>query len=281
MDFQNAFWISGEVGEAAPDFRREFFLEDFVGAEITICGLGFFELYINGSKVSDDLLVPAWSNYEKRENRKLLYPLADDFSRYRTCFLRYNVEDSLRCGANAIGVRLGNGWYHQTRRLVEGELDYGEPKLSLELVISHSDGSKEYIDCSEGFTVCASEIVENNIFHGEKYDLRRGHPGWTEPGFDDSSWQSPVRVTGPQSEFCQQYAPTDKQMREIIPQLVLDNGRVKIYDCGENITGYVRTCLKNRKRRLFCQKRPLSTSKILVNRAIAVVSAANYSGSSP
>lgn len=76
MDFQNAFWISGEVGEAAPDFRREFFLEDFVGAEITICGLGFFELYINGSKVSDDLLVPAWSNYEKRENRKLLYPLA-------------------------------------------------------------------------------------------------------------------------------------------------------------------------------------------------------------
>lgn len=239
MNFQHAVWIAGDTGAAAPDFRREFVLDDFIQAEITICGLGFFELYINGRRVGSDLLVPVWSNYEKRENRRLLYPLQDQFSRYRTYFLRYGVTEYLRRGPNAMGIRLGNGWYHQTRRLVEGDLDYGRPKLSLELVVTHPDGSKERIDCSEGFTVCASEILENNIFYGERHDLNKLHPGWTEPGFDSSGWQQSVQVPGPESQFCLQEAPADTVIRELTPQLIRTNGSVRLYDCGENITGYV------------------------------------------
>ena len=63
-------------------------------------------------KVSDDLFVPVWTNYEKRENRRLLYPLQDELSNYRTYYLEYDVSSYLNEGVNTIGVMLRNGWYH-------------------------------------------------------------------------------------------------------------------------------------------------------------------------
>ena len=47
----------------APYFRKEFTL-DFVPAkaEITICGLGFYELYINGKNITKGPLAPYISN---------------------------------------------------------------------------------------------------------------------------------------------------------------------------------------------------------------------------
>ena len=75
MDWQKATWISGDTSCTAPMFRQDFAVEALETATIIICGLGFFELYLNGARVGDDLFVPVWSNYEKRENRRLLYPL--------------------------------------------------------------------------------------------------------------------------------------------------------------------------------------------------------------
>ena len=75
MDWQKATWISGDTSCTAPMFRQDFAVEALEKATIISCGLGFFELYLNGARVGDDLFVPVWSNYEKRENRRLLYPL--------------------------------------------------------------------------------------------------------------------------------------------------------------------------------------------------------------
>ena len=63
-----------------------------------VTGLGWFELYLNGSKIGNDVLVPALSDYSKR-----------------VYYLTYDVTSQLHQGANAIGVILGNGRFFAPR----------------------------------------------------------------------------------------------------------------------------------------------------------------------
>ena len=46
----------------APEFRRTFVLNDFRRAELTICGLGFYELGVNGVCITKGRLAPYISN---------------------------------------------------------------------------------------------------------------------------------------------------------------------------------------------------------------------------
>ena len=49
-----------------PLFRRTFNLNNTIeSASINICGLGHYELYINGNKIGDRFLAPGWSFYQK------------------------------------------------------------------------------------------------------------------------------------------------------------------------------------------------------------------------
>lgn len=78
----------------APYIRKSFEL-DFVPerAEITICGLGFYELYINGENITKGPLAPHISN-------------PDDLCYYDN----YDITEKLKEGKNAIGIILGNGF---------------------------------------------------------------------------------------------------------------------------------------------------------------------------
>ena len=78
MGIQNAKWVRAETN-AAPVIRKTLVVENPEGAEIDVCGLGFFELYINGKKVSDDRFVPSWSDYGSRDLSTLTYPIRDSF----------------------------------------------------------------------------------------------------------------------------------------------------------------------------------------------------------
>ena len=87
---KEAKWVTAGPDCEAPIFHSSLIWNpEDKNAVISICGLGFFELYINGSKVSEDLLVPSWSDYEPRKERRLLYPLHDTFS-HRIYYLDYD-----------------------------------------------------------------------------------------------------------------------------------------------------------------------------------------------
>ena len=49
--FGNAKWLGFDGITRTPVVRASFDAGDTVKAEITICGLGYFELYINGRRV--------------------------------------------------------------------------------------------------------------------------------------------------------------------------------------------------------------------------------------
>jgi len=67
-------------------------------------GLGYFELYVNGAKVGDDVLVPNQTNYGKRDDlMEQNIPLPDDFADYKVMYLAYDITNLLVTGSNAIG----------------------------------------------------------------------------------------------------------------------------------------------------------------------------------
>ena len=65
-DDWHAKWIGLDTGETMPIFRKEFVIEKPIErAEVHICGLGQYELRLNGAKVGDYVLDPGWTDYRK------------------------------------------------------------------------------------------------------------------------------------------------------------------------------------------------------------------------
>ncbi len=222
--FKNAKWIEC-TGSEAPVFRKSFSALKGENAEIIICGLGFFKLFINGRKVSDDLLVPNTTCYNERDLVKFQFPIYDELS-YRTYCMKYDISDYLNDGENILEVILGNGYYNQNVRMAEGNVVYGTPKLCF--LIEKASGSvisDETTLSHRGF------ITFNNLYYGEKHDYTLYPQGLD--GFAESTV-----IPAPESEYYIQFSPADKVIRTIKPVLLKDEGATKLYDAGENTVGY-------------------------------------------
>lgn len=222
--FKDAKWIEC-TGSDAPIFRKTFTAQKGEKAEIIICGLGFFKLFINGKKVSEDLLVPNATCYEWRDLSKLVYPLHDEMS-FRIYCMKYDISDYLNDGENVLTAIVGNGYYNQVSRHAEGVVKFGDPKLCF--LIEKESGrviSDESTLSHKGF------ITFNNLYDGEKHD-------YTLCPKEEEDFAQSTEVAAPESEFHIQFSPADKVIRTITPVLLKDEGERKLYDCGENITGY-------------------------------------------
>lgn len=92
-------WISDTHNihlKPAAYFRKEWDAKRTIReARAYIAVAGLYELYINGSRVGDHRLDPAYTRFDRR-----------------TLYLTHDVTQLLKQGNNAIGVLLGNGWYN-------------------------------------------------------------------------------------------------------------------------------------------------------------------------
>lgn len=205
-----------------PIFRKFFVLEDtpVSSARVAICGLGQFELSINGVKVGDHFLDPPWSDY------------AD------TCYyVTFDVAELLKPGDNVLGVMLGHGMYHVPGgRYAKFVGSFGLPKLILCLVITQ--GNKQRIIASDStWKTDEGPVTFSCIYGGEDYDGRREQPGWDLPGFDDSQWKSIEVVEGPGGVLRPAISPPIKVIRRLKPVSIarLADGRYEV-DLGENLS---------------------------------------------
>ncbi len=216
-------WITTNA-KTAPMIRRRFSLPEVADGQLTICGLGFFEATINGKPVTDELFNPVWSDYEPRENRRILYPIADTFT-HRVYYRVYEVTHLLQAGENTLEVMLGNGWFNQRERNVEGDFWYREPMLSFTLTVG-----EQQVESDEQCEYRESHITFNNIYFGEHHDYRG----------DFNTWHPCEFCEPPKGVLQQQTSPCDKVIRRITPKLIWQKDDQALYDMGENITGHVR-----------------------------------------
>ncbi len=229
-----------ELPPPAPMLRKEFNVNKEVAeARAFVTGLGYFEFYVNGNKVSDDVLVPNQTNYGKRPGlEKAGIPLADNFREYRVMYLSYDITDLLRKGENVMGAIVGNGFYNAP---INWTQSYGTPRFLGQVYITYTDGTEDVILSDESWKVSESPITMDLIYQGEHYDARMEQPGWNAPGFDDSSWENAVLRKKPEGIMKAHMSPADKVMERLKPVSVIKNADGRYYvDFGEEISGWIR-----------------------------------------
>ena len=230
--FGSAEWVTCESGCTSPVIKGSFFIEKPGRAEITVCGLGFFSLWINGREVSEDKFVPVNSQYCKRDLTAFEYPITDELS-YRTYAVRYDISKFLVGGENDIRAVLGCGWFAQKKRNAEGYTKYGDIKLCYKIDAEDRDGKLYTFVSDEKLLWRQSRITENNIYFGEAHDMDLSDELTARDGF-----KKVIKAPAHETEFFIQDFPADRVTRTIEPKKLADLGAVSVYDMGENISGY-------------------------------------------
>lgn len=168
----------------APLFRRAFNLDKMPEkAEILISGLGFYDLYINGEKITKGLLAPYISN-------------TDDWVYYDL----YDLVPYLQVGENVIGVMLGCGMQNPVSTIWDFDkaIYMSSPKLAFSFRAECGEDILEFdaTDC-----VCSeSAMTFNSLRCGVFYDARLEQDGWNDVGFDDSAWKPVLRAENPRGK---------------------------------------------------------------------------------
>jgi len=246
-----AKWISctpEEVGREhtytgpAPFFRKVFELPQAVAsARSYICGLGFYELYLNGRKVGDHVLSPNQTDYDSRSLQNLIYPFRDK-TRTRALYLTYDVTAYLQEGRNVAGIILGNGWSNQRDRLAEGYMWYESPKVIFQMECGSTAGIIETVVTDETWKVSTSgPITHDGIFTGEDYDARLEMNSWLEPDYEATAWTQAEVVRPPVGPLEAQISVPDRIVQTIQPISVTSPrpGTCR-FDMGQNLAGWAR-----------------------------------------
>ena len=172
--------------DPAPLFRHEFALAAPVRrARLYVTGLGYYEAFLNGARVGDQVLDPGWTMYGKR-----------------VFYSTYDVTSQIRQGRNCVGVMLGNGWYNPLPLRMWGNLNLrdhlaiGRPRFIAQLEVELADGSRRSIASDGNWRVADGPLVFNSVYLGEVYDARLEPQGWALPGFDDRAWRRAAPATG-------------------------------------------------------------------------------------
>jgi alpha-L-rhamnosidase len=194
-----------------PMFRRSVAVSKPVTqAIVRVCGLGQFELQINGQKVGDSVLDPGWTNYRK------------------TClYVTFDVTDKLKPGDNGLTVLLGNGMFNVVAgRYTKFKGSFGLPKLIAQLQIEYADGSTDCIATDKSWTVADGPITFSSIYGGEDYDARLEEP---------ASFSAAVETDSPGGRLMASSAPPVRIERVLDPIAITQpSPGVFVYDLGQN-----------------------------------------------
>lgn len=212
--------------EPGPMVRRDFRLDKSpVRARLYITSRGLYQAEINGGIVGDEVLTPGWTSYNKR-------------LQYQT----YDVTDLLKEGDNAIGVRLGDGWYRGFIAFRGNRNAYGDHVgLLCQLEVTGEDGKTEIIESDTSWKASIGPVLASDIYNGEVYDARLEKEGWSEAGFDDDSW-IPVRLGAVNStNLIAPAGPPIRRIEEIKPVEILKTPEGDtVADMGQNMVGRIR-----------------------------------------
>jgi alpha-L-rhamnosidase len=229
-----------ELPPPAPLLRKAFSInKDIAKAVAFVTGLGYFELYLNGEKVGDDVLVPNQTNYGKRPNLiNENIPLEDNFREYKVMYLAYDIKDQLQPGENVIGAILGNGFYNAPKYWAGS---YGSPRFLCQVYITYRDGTEEILVSDQNWQVSKSAILMDLVYHGEVYDARQEQPGWCTAAFDASGWETVAIRNAPEGKLVAHTALPDRIIQHIAPVNIekIGEDHYKV-DFGVEISGWLR-----------------------------------------
>jgi len=202
-------------------------------ARAYIAVAGLYELYINGSRVGDHRLDPAYTRFDRR-----------------TLYLTHDVTQLLKQGNNAIGVLLGNGWYnHQSTAVWNFDQApwRGRPKFCMDIRVVYDDGKVEFISTGQDWKTSLSPVIFNSIYTAEHYDARLEQPDWNTPGFDDKKWKNASCTSAPSPLVVSQQMHPIRDVEMLRPaKMIKLSDSIYLFDLGRNIAGVSQLTIKGK-----------------------------------
>ncbi len=193
-------WIGADMmveDRRAPIFKKNFIIEkEIEKAELFICGLGLFEVKINGKLPDDTVLNPAHTQY----NRTVLYR-------------SFDVSDLLTSGENEITVELGHSFFNETTNVWDWDKASwrSSPKLIADLNVAYQNGEIESIFTDDNWCYTLDgQITKNSIYYGETHDLRK----------TDFKWEKAILVDAPEGKLKPQNMPPIRRIGEFKPEKI-------------------------------------------------------------
>ena len=169
----------------APLFRKSFFLtEENTAGTLVIAGLGFYELFVNGRRITKGYLAPYISNPDH-----IVY------------YDEYSISEYLQKGENVIGVMLGDGFLNSKTRVWDfaGNVFNAAPKLALSAILTQNAETQTFT--AADFRCAKGPVWFNDLRSGVFYDARQEPRGWAAPGFaEDARWHAPLAAGPPRGE---------------------------------------------------------------------------------
>lgn len=171
----------------SPYFRKTFIAyETPKKCTVTIGGLGFYDIFINGHKITKGILAPYISNPDH-----IVY------------YDEYDVTEYINEGKNVLGIQLGNGMQNAPGGEIWGfeKEDFrGAPRVAFAIEIESFSGKTDVIEADQKVKTASSPVIFDDLRNGCFYDARLEIPHWSEPAFPDDNWQDALIAETPRGE---------------------------------------------------------------------------------
>jgi alpha-L-rhamnosidase len=252
-------WTMFETGVIAPDafaaqwitgggaLRRDLRIgEGLIRARAYVTGLGYYEFFCNGAKVSVALLAPSFTEFDRRVEYEII-----------------DLTPHLKTGANCAGFLLADGWWRHGAEAREGRCN----QALAEIVLEYADGHREVVitdknwQAANGPLIAGENESPHQVFDGVALDLGWLASGWCEVGAVAEGWQAATPVGADDAMLSvgthpsEEPLPTNAAAGQLVPTLLppvrevetLKPAAVKrlsdtllSIDLGQNYTGHVR-----------------------------------------
>lgn len=220
MDF-SAKWIrpKKDMGDVCPVFRKKWTKKEIPDkAVLYLTALGVYEAKLNGERISDYVLAPGWTSYEKR--------------------LQYQEYDitALLGEENELTVTVGKGWFRSPMPGSWGDCEDKARRMGQscglfgELRLYYADGRKEVIITDGSWKCAESQVRFSEIYDGEYHDA----------GFTMQEWQNAEEFPHSTDILILQEGEEIREMERVEAKSVFTTPAGEtVVDFGQIITGYV------------------------------------------
>ncbi len=185
-----------------------------VSARLYICGLGVYEVYLNGKKIGNEVLAPFVNDY-----------------RFALQTQTYDITGQLE-RENVIEIPLGNGWYKG--RFGQTESTYGDRFAAIaELHLLYEDGSEETVVTDDSWEYRGSDIEDSGIYDGEILNrlLWEGR---------ENCRKQAVTVEQDKNLLTDRYSvPVVVKERIEVKEVITTPAGETVLDMGQNFTGWL------------------------------------------
>lgn len=213
-------WIQPkqDMGDVCPIFRRKWELaKPAKKAILHLTALGTYEAVLNGCRVSDYVLAPGWTAYNKRLQVQC-----------------YDITDLLK-KQNTLTVTVGPGWMRSPipawMSPEDKTIRRNQPCGILgQLELEYTDGSQETILTDSAWEYAQSPVLFSEIYDGEHYDASFQPEAWKNVSLLD--WSKDILIP-------QEGEIIKEQERLCARSVFVTPAGETVVDFGQEITGYV------------------------------------------